>query len=523
MNTWYTSCMARDPETGRFVAGSSGNPQGRPRNDAAPLPREHHDGWQNLLSGVGQVSLDKRCSTTFVADTVDYSQAVELMRGDDTAAHAVEKLPAAALRPGFDLQVQLSEGSEPGAAKDLQERIEQRWKDLDVMAAIRRATFYERAYGGGAIVIGAADGQDIRTPLRPELIKSVDYLTVYEPREIVPAWDYDDPFAPKFRETSIYHVSPIVPGISEEGTGARPFEIHESRIITFHGVQVNNERRRHGWGDSVLTRLWRILRDFNTIWDSAAVLGSDFAQSIFKIKDLAKIIANDDLETFKNRLKALELGRSTVRAAVLDADEEFERKATPMSGFPELLDRFESRVAAAVGMPVTVLFGRSPAGLNATGESDLQLWNESISEYRDLKIVPPLSKLTTALLAEDGTAVDSWEVSGRPIKEADAKEEAETRKLHAETAAIMITSGVLFPEEVADSFYGGDTYSPEIVVDFKERAKLEAEAEVKQAEADAKALEIANAQTPNPEDPTAPAEGDEDPAPTAEESEEDAE
>lgn len=513
--------MARGSD-GRFIRGESGNPNGRPRKDAALEVRS--DGWGNILTGIGQVSLDKRQSTTFAADVVDYAQAVELMRGDDTAANAVEKLPAASMRAGFDVQLQLEDGGEPGRAKDLQEALEKRWKDLGLMRAIQKALVYERAYGGAAIMFGAVDGQDIRTPLQVERVRSVDFLTVYEPREITPQWLYDDPFAPKFRDTAIYQVSPIVAGTGEGGSGTRPFEIHESRIIYFGGRRVNNECTAQGHGDSVLTLLWRVLRDFNTVWDAAGVMGADFAQTVIKIKGLAELVAGDDQQTFKNRLKALELARSVVRAAVMDADEEFERKATPLTGFPELLDRFESRVAAAVNMPVTVLFGRSPAGLNATGESDLQIWNETISEYRCEKVIPAIEQLTEALLSEAGASPKTWSVEGRPLKEASAKEEADTRKVHAETAAILISAGVLFPEEVAQSMYGGDAYSPDIMVDFTEREKLEAKAEAAQAEADAQALALAKEQTPNPEDPPAPtSEGDEDPAPEAEERPEDAE
>jgi phage-related protein (TIGR01555 family) len=426
------------------------------------------------------------------------------MRGDDTAARAIEKLPDDAIAPGFDL---LISGDD---AKDTQEKIEQRWKDLGAVGTIRAALHYERAYGGGAIIIGADDGQDLRTPLNLDGVRSVDYLTVLEPRECTPLWYYSNPLAPNFRKPSIFQVSPISRGVEQDGQwGAEPFEIHESRLISFGGRVVNADSTTDGWGDSALTLMYRVLRDFNGVWDAAATLTQDFSQSVFKIQGLAQILANDDDQAFRRRLQALDLSRSIVRAMVIDGEEEFERKATPLTGLPDLLDRFESRVAAAVGMPVTVLFGRSPAGLNATGESDLQIWYDTLGTYRDHKPIPALEKLTAALLAEAGSTPDRWSIQGRPIKEASDKEIAETRQIHAETAKVLIEAGVLYPEEVAQSLFGGDAYSPEIVVDWKEREKLELEADQAQAEADA--LEMERLKTQEGEDPrdeSPPAPGD---------------
>jgi hypothetical protein len=494
---------------GQFSKGTSGNLKGRPRLDAGHVvQRVNVDGWNNLYSGVGSTTVDNRTATTFCSDIIDYSQAVELMKGDDTASRAVEKLPNDALRAGFDLLVS-GVGDADGAAKEIQESVEQRWTELGVTQALREATLYERAYGGAAIMMGANDGQDIRTELDSERVKGLDFLTVFERREVTPLYYYDDPFAPKFRQVAIYRVSPVVSGVSDTGgLGSMPFEIHETRLIKFGGIKVGVENSGDSFGESIFTRLWRVLRDFNGVWDSASVLANDFSQAIWKIKGLAEMVVSDDATAFRNRLKALELGRGTVRAAVLDTEEEFERKGTPMGGFPELLDRFESRVAAAIKMPVTVLFGRSPSGLNATGESDLQIWHESIADYRDQHLIPPLTQLTGPLLAEAGASPDTWEIVGRPIKEESANDTAVTRKLHAETAAILITSGVLFPEEVADSMFGGDNYSGDIVVDFDERDKLEAKAEKAQLEADKQALEMANAGTPDPNDPAAQPEGD---------------
>lgn len=498
---------------GQFTEGNSGNPAGRPKTrvDAAEPMQNRVDGWGSLTTGMGVLNVDKRQGYTFCADVVDRAAAVELMIGDDVAARAVEKLPQDAMRAGFDLLVDL-DSEERSANKDLQELVEERWKELGMSAALVKAAQYERAFGGAVIMIGADDGQqDLRLPLNLDTVKSVDFLTVFEPREVIPQWYYANAMAPKYREVAIYMISPITPGTSNDGTFSMPFEIHETRLIKFQGIRVDSEERNAGWGENILTRIWRVLRDFNAGWDSAGMLVIDYAQSVFKIEGLHKIVAEDDLKTFITRMRALELGRSMARAAILDTNEEFERKTTTITGFPELLDRFESRLAAATGMPVVVLFGRSPAGLNATGDSDITLWDDTVDSWRNLKYVPAYEQLTRSLFAEMGKDPKSWSIVGRPLRSQTDKEKAETRKLIAETDNIYIAAGVLFSEEVAEQRFGGDAYSAETSIDMEARAVLVALEEEKEADAAAQALEIAQAQDPNPDDPTAqPGEGDAD-------------
>lgn len=468
--------VAKRNSSGQFVKGSVANPNGRAGlSRATPAQQsKRQDGWGNILSGVGTASLDRRMSTTFDADVVSDEQAIELMRGDDIAARLCEKLPKHALRPGFDC---LIEGD-----KGMQTKVENRWADLEVPAALEQAGVYERSRGGSIILVGALDGQDLRRALNHDRVAKVTALNVFEPREYQPIYYYNDPLQPKFRKPAIYRVQPLSPGYDEGGgmRGSTPFEVHESRLIVMDGIQVSSDSRsrtEHQQGDSVLTRVWRVLRDFNGSWDAIGLIMQDYSQSIFKIKDLYKIVQNDDLTTFKNRIQALEMGRSLVRASIIDSEEEFERKATPLAGVADILDRMESRMAAAADMPVSVLFGRSAGGLNATGEGDRKQWHESVADYRNTQINPALRMLTRCLLSEAGKPGQEFTIKGRAIEELTDLETSELRKLDAETVKILIDTQVIYPEEATRSMFGGDVYTGEITIDWDERKKLDLEAD----------------------------------------------
>jgi phage-related protein (TIGR01555 family) len=57
---------------------------------------------------------------------------------------------------------------------------------------------------------------------------------------------------------------------------------------------------------------------------------------------------------------------------LLDSEEEYETKSASFAQLPEVLDRFLQIVSGAADIPATRLLGQSPAGMNATGESDLR-------------------------------------------------------------------------------------------------------------------------------------------------------
>lgn len=415
-------------------------------------------------------------------------------------------------------EVKSSEGEEvTSSAKDLQKSITARLEELGLTDALWEALAYERGYGGGAIFLGANDGStDLAKPLNMDRIREFEWLTVLEPRELTPFSYYADPMKPKFGKPEIYQLNPD--GMSSSNPVrseySAPRNIHESRLIVFPGIRVTrrNLSSTHGWGDSILTRVLPVLRDFNVGFNSAAILLNDFAQAVFKMRGLAELVAMDNRQADKTvaaRMAAVELSRSTARAILIDAEgEEFERKQTPLSGLPELLDRFANRLAAAADMPLTLLMGQSPAGLNATGESDIRFFYDRIAAAQKRKLKGPIERVCQMLMRVEGEEPDSWSVNFHPLWQPTENEQATARKTQAETDAIYIANEVLHPEEVALSRFGGEEFSFETQVDFDARAELDKmEAEQKAAEAEEQAKQLAE----NPPAPP-PAPGQQPPA-----------
>lgn len=515
---------AKQANAGQFPKGRSGNTRGRPRKDAAVAGDIFRsDGWTSLLSGLGTLSRDKREAMYFQPDLIDWETALNIYRGDPLAARIIETKPNELVREGYEINITDEEEDESDddraeadkpdkvdilkrgkvqrevldqrkifggketkglakVGKDLQEEIENKWDELELLPTIHEALCYEAAYGGAAILIGANDGAtELSFPLIVKNVKSVDFLTALEPREITPVAWYGDPRAPKFGKPAIYQLTPSVPGMAVDGKiHAQSVKIHESRLIVFPGVRVTrrNIAANGGWGDSILTRVYRVLRDFNISWGAAGILVADFAQAVYKMKGLNELLQEDTKDLFKQRMLGMELSRSVARAVMIDGDDEFERKQTPVSGLPDLLDRFATQLAAAADLPLTLLMGESPGGLNASGASgdQLRMFYDKIASTAKRKIIPAIRRITTCIFQALGGEPETWSINPRPLWQLTEKERAETRKIQADTDAIYMDRSVVSSEEIRDSRFGGDGYSFETSLKEREESEISPEA-----------------------------------------------
>lgn len=503
----------------------------------------HTDAWQNFQTGLGVAGRDKSIGAEFVTDVVTGDEGTEIWRGDPIAARIVETLPNEALRQGYELCIgddeppdtfkpeppQIIGGAAPqqgappasaarprspmskadawrrdhlsayevrvraavrrdhwrarrdaGEAKDLQEGISKHLASLGTDAVLKEAMCYERAGGGGAVLIGANDYTiDLREPLDLKRVRSLDWLTPLEARELSPLYWYNNPRAPKFGQPAIYQLTPYMIGAPIDGYTPQTTQIHESRLLIFPGIRVSRRLLNSGtfgWGDCVFTRVKNALRNFNMSQQSAAVLLSDFSQAIYKIKGLADVLGNDPMAALKERMLAVELMRSICRAIIVDGDEDFERKSTTMTGFPETMDRIAQYLAAAADMPLTLIMGTSPAGMNATGASDIRFFYDRVSSVQTLRVAPAILRLTEIELAIRKQNPDdiNHSVKFKPLYQPTEKEIADAHLSQANADAVYLTNQVVSPEEMALSRFGGDQYSYETRLDFEARAAQEA-------------------------------------------------
>lgn len=406
----------------------------------ANAARERIDSWVNPFTGFGG-DRDKTAGGSFVdSGRIPDTELSALYRGDWLAAKVIDLPPQEMLRQGFSF--------ERAGKKEQQADLEELKKALIALGAeehLLKGFVWGRLFGGALLFIGAEDGQRTDRPLVVERVKRISFLQVYDRRRIVVRSRYLDPRKGNFGAPEVYAITPLDGGELGDGAG-----VHESRCIRFGGALTDDETSRgiDGWDDSILQKVYEAVRQFHANNKSGELMMTDASQGVFKMAGLIKAIAAGDFATVQQRLITTDMGRSTARSIVVDPDkgEDFEKVPTSFGGVPEMLDRSANIVAAASGIPVTVLMGQAPAGLNATGDADVRLFYDRVKTEQTSRLRPALLRLAEVLTS--GKA-EGLEVVFPPLWQESPAEKTTREKTDADRDIGYIQAGVVTPEEVA--------------------------------------------------------------------------
>lgn len=345
-----------------------------------PLPQiARFDSWQNFATGAG-TSIDKTRHTFFAPlRQLDYGELESLYYGDDICARVVDDRADEMFRRGYQL-----EGTQKQDVLTL-------FRSLGVDGHLRDDVGWGNLWGGAGMVLGVDDGQDPTMPLNLEAVRGLKFINVVDRRYLQPTKFYDQPLSPKFGQPERYVITPAFGGGYSQNV-----EVHETRIIIHRATRIDpiTSRRIAGWSYSVLQRPYDVIRQFANSYAAAGQLMYDAGQGVLKVSKLIQLLASSQRQKLLDRLMQADQQRYAGRIMVIDKDgEDFSRNPVQVAGVPDLLDRFMMRLAAATRMPVTRLMGRSPAGENATGASDEQMWYDSVKRDQVSTLEPMVFRL----------------------------------------------------------------------------------------------------------------------------------
>jgi phage-related protein (TIGR01555 family) len=424
------------------------------RTDSSPVARS--DGWKNALSGMGTVR-DKRRYTTFdytrILDPVTLSN---MYMSDGLSGRIIDTFSDDMTREwGEALNDPKDEQSKKGIIQGELER-------LDVPSYINQADKWARLFGGSLLYIGAIDGQDPSSPLKPERVKSIEYLRIIELPDILTyecAYNMDKR-SPNYGKIETYSVQI---NINEKW---EKMKIHASRVIPFFGRKIPSTMSSVSidiryWGISELQPVIDYLRDFTSAFGATSSILNEFIIGKYKLSDLDEMLAKGGEERLKTRIQAMDMAKSIINAVILGVDEEYSRDAATVTGIADLLDRFMMNLSAVTQYPVTKLFGRSPAGLNATGENDLKNYYDAVrsKQTANTRYIQNLIDLIAIVNKLPGKYPWQW----KPLFQLSEKDQAEVARINAETVRTladadqrMLQEGVLLPEWVYKMRYEDD-------------------------------------------------------------------
>ncbi len=131
---------------------------------------------------------------------------------------------------------------------------------------------------------------------------------------------------------------------------------------------------------------------------------------------------------------------------VMDAADSIESHQYTFGGLAECYQQFIMDIAGAAEIPVTRLFGRSPSGLNATGESDLQNYYEMIAEKQETYLRPIFSKLLPVIcMSVFGAVPDDLDFEFDPVAEPSDEQRADLAKTGTDIVVSAVGAGLVSP------------------------------------------------------------------------------
>mgnify|MGYP000321246868 CR=1 FL=1 len=407
--------------------------------------KEKMDGWSNVLSGMGR-TMDKRTHTTFSQTTYfSKEELAELYGGDGLVKRIIDTLADDMTREWISIP-----DDRDGIIVNELER-------LNAVSKINTAIKWARLFGGSLLFIGALDRQSLQKPLNVKRIKNIEYLKVFDLGDINTyecVFD-DDPRSNMYGEIIEYDVFVRV------GNNIERQKIHYTRVIPFYGVKVpssiktgHNILEKRYWGDSVISSIWDYLRDYVSSFASVCDILFEFIIGKYKFADLDEMLAQGNENLLHTRMEAIEMTKSILHSVLLGTDEDYVRDSASLAGIAETLDRFMMNLCAVTEYPVTKLFGRSPAGLNATGENDLKNYYDAVRSKQISMLSPCVQYLIDIIAAWKNinpSPRHEWN-SLFQLTEAEISNkkriDAETYRTQADADQRYMAEGVLTPEEV---------------------------------------------------------------------------
>lgn len=415
------------------------------------------DGWQNLYTGLGIANRDKTQHTNFSGSVLLTEQELtDLYRGDGFAKRVVNLPADQMLREGFEV------------TEDDEDMIMAKLDELAAMKEIRKMLRWARLFGMGCIVMGIDDGKsDLAEPVDENSIRNVIFLRAFDRYRVTytTADLYNDARDPNFGKVKVYNISPV---------SGVPFRCHHSRMLIVDGEDMPDLARvsNDGWGDSVIQSTYTQLRSMGSMYAGIEHIVDDFVQGTLSIQNLQELIASGQEAVILKRLQLIDMSRHLINTTLLDERETYEKHSSTVTGLPDLLDRYVQALSAVTGIPVTLLMGKSPAGLNATGDSDIRQWYDDIASKQIEVLKPPLEILIRYIFlskegAFKGREPENWSIKFNPLWQMSDTEKATIRKTVADADNVYLSNGVLTADEVAQSRFGGEEWSMDTELGFE--------------------------------------------------------
>lgn len=362
-------------------------------------------------SGAGMPNLLEATEYPLTRFTQNWQVLNSLYRSHWVVQKIINTIPQDMMKNGYDLQSDIN--------PDQIQKISKIIRQTRLHSKILNGLYWGRLYGGAAGIImidGEADRMDEPLDLDRVMPGAFKGLLIMDRWSgIQPSADLiTDITDPDFGMPEYYEVT------LPEGQGV--IQLHNSRVCRFTGREMPylEKLAENYWGTSEMEHVFSELKKRDNVSWNIALLTFMANIRVMKMDGMEQLMAyggEKQQEALYNTLEGLNMMLNNNGIQILGKDDSYESHQYTFSGLGEVYDRFMMDVSGACGIPVTKLFGRSPAGMNSTGDADMDNYYDTIEQSQESQLRPVLDKLLPIVcMSALGAVPDDLDYIFNPVR-----------------------------------------------------------------------------------------------------------
>lgn len=291
--------------------------------------------------------------------------------------------------------------------------------------------------------LGEHEGEELQTPMIMDKAKLLGKLRKFKVIEAMYSYpvDYraDNPMSDSYYNPQAWYVM---------GN-----KVHASRLLLFVGRPLPNLLKpAYNFGGMSMSQLaLPYVQNWLSTRQSVNRLIENFSITGLKT-NMAAALTGDSGDDLISRAELYNAQRDNQGMFVIDFEtEEMFQHNVPLTTLDALQAQSQEHMSSISSIPLIVLFGISPTGLNASSEGEIRVWYDYVRDMQESLFRDNLKKVIEIIqLSKFGQVDNEITFDFVSLWEQDATEVEASRKTHAETSQIYFDMGVIGPEEIRD-------------------------------------------------------------------------
>lgn len=404
-----------------------------------------NDAFSNPAARLGFGTFDLLNSTDYPVTRLseDYKMLTSLYRDNWIVQNIVQLVPQDIIRKWFEIKT-AADGQYIDSFERVIRKRNLRNKILDGLS-------WGRLYGGAVGLILIKGQEDLSLPLDIDTILPGAFQGLH----ILDRWSgvfpegsiVTDPEDPDFGLPEYYTVRD-----AKETFISR---VHHSRIVRFVGRPLPWQEAvtELYWGESEIEAIYTDMVRRDNVAANIAALTFRANVEYREVEGLDQLlgVGNTELQRrFWNAMAAQASLRSNQGISLINKGDAVHTEQYTFTGLSDVYDRVMMDVAGASRIPVTKLFGRSPAGMNSTGESDMINYYDYLDGVRETTLRPVIEKLLPIIcMSAWGMIPDDLDIDFPPMQTPDEEKTANIAEKKAGTIIAAFNANLIDKETAA--------------------------------------------------------------------------